>query len=177
MGSGMSESLGIDSPFWGWAMPKSYSVDLRKRVIEAVEMGASRHEAADRFEVSVSTVVKWVQRWHESGSAEPKLCGGSVSPLEECAARVLALIAEHPDLTLMETATTLSRWRIRTSQSAVSRFFIRHGITFKKKPASRGARASGRGARADAGSGSKSCLIQCGWYLSTRVRSAPIWCG
>ena len=47
-------------------MPKSYSADLRERAIQAVEMGASRHEAADRFEVSVSSVVKWVQRWHES---------------------------------------------------------------------------------------------------------------
>ena len=42
-------------------MPKSYSTDLRERVIAAVEMGASRHEAADRFEVSVSTVVKTAQ--------------------------------------------------------------------------------------------------------------------
>ena len=32
-------------------MPKSYSGDLRKRVIEAVEAGASRREAAERFEV------------------------------------------------------------------------------------------------------------------------------
>jgi len=42
-------------------MPRSYSADLCERVIEAVEMGASRHEAADRFEVSVSSVVKWHQ--------------------------------------------------------------------------------------------------------------------
>jgi transposase len=132
MGLGMSESLGIDSPFGKWAMPKSYSADLRERVIEAVEMGASRHEAAGRFEVSASTVVKWVQRWHESRSAAPKPRGGSVSPLEECASRVLALIADHPDLTLMETVAQLSRRRIRTSKSAVSRFFIRHGITLKK---------------------------------------------
>jgi transposase len=32
-------------------MPKSYSGDLRERVIEAVEIdGMSRREAADRFE-------------------------------------------------------------------------------------------------------------------------------
>ena len=90
MGLGMSESLAIDSPFRGWAMPKSYSADLRERVIEAVEMGASRHEAADRFEVSVSSAVKWLQRWDESRSAAPKPRGGSVSPLEKCATRVLA---------------------------------------------------------------------------------------
>lgn len=146
----MSECLGIDSPIRGWAMPKSYSADLRERVIEAVEMGASRHEAADRFEVSVSTVVKWVQFWRKSRRAAPKPRGGSVSPLEKCAARILALIAGHPDLTLMETVTELNRQRIRTSKSALSRFFLRHDITFKKKPASRGARASGRGPRAPA---------------------------
>ena len=60
----MSESLGIDSPFRGLAMPKSYSADLRKRVIE---MGASRHEAADRFEVSVSSAVKWHQFYCSRG--------------------------------------------------------------------------------------------------------------
>lgn len=102
-------------------MPKSYSGDLRERVIEAVEMGASRHEAADRFEVSVSSAVKWLQRWRESRSAAPKARGGSVSPLDECAARVLAMIAEHPDLTLMEMVAKLRRRRIRTSKSALSR--------------------------------------------------------
>jgi transposase len=144
----MSESVDIDSPFWRRAMPKSYSGDLRERVIEAVEMGASRHEAADRFEVSVASAVKWLQRWHESRSAAPKPRGGSVSPLEKCAARVLAVIAEHPDLTLMEAVAELRRRRIRTSKSALSRFFARHEITFKKKPASSGAAASGRGPRA-----------------------------
>jgi transposase len=148
MGLWMSESLGIDSPFGGWAMPKSCSTDLRERVIEAVEMGASCREAAERFEVSVSSVVKWVQRWRESGSAAPKPRGGSVSPLEKCAARVRAVTKEHPDLTLLETVAELRRWRIRTSKSALARFFDRHDITFKKKSASRGARAGGRSPRA-----------------------------
>ena len=145
MGLGMSESFGIDSPLRGLAMPKSYSADLRRRVIEAVEMGASRHEAADRYEVSVSSAVKWLQRWNESRSAAPKPRGGSVSPLERCAARVLAVIAKQPDLTLMEAVAELGRRRIRTSKSALSRFFDRHGITLKKKLASRRTGASGRG--------------------------------
>lgn len=42
-------------------MPKSYSGALRERVIEAVETGASQHEAADRFEISVSSAVRWPQ--------------------------------------------------------------------------------------------------------------------
>jgi transposase len=84
-------------------MPKAYSGDLRERVIEAVEEGASRHEAAEHFGVSVSSAVKWLQRWRKSRSAAPKPRGGSVSPLEEVAARVLTLVAEQQDLTLMET--------------------------------------------------------------------------
>jgi transposase len=144
----MSESFGIDSLFRGWAMPKSYSADLRERVIEAVEAGASRHEAADRFEVSVSSAVKWLQRWNERRSAAPKPRGGSVSPLETHAERILELVAERPDLTLKETLVELLKRGIATSKSALSRFFGRHGITFKKKPASLGTRARGRGSRA-----------------------------
>jgi transposase len=105
----MSESLRIDSPFRGRAMPNSYSGDLRERVIEAVETGASRREAADRFEVSVSSPVRWLQRWYESHSATPKPRGGGVSPLEEVAVQVLAVIAEQPDLTLVETVAELRR--------------------------------------------------------------------
>jgi transposase len=138
----MSESFGTDSPLRGWTMPKAYSGDLRERVIEAVEHeGASRREAAERFGISASSGVKWLQRWRETGSAEAKPRGGSVSPLEKHAAVILELVADQPDLTLEETLTELLKWRIRTSQSALSRFFRRHSITFKKKPAGRGAGA------------------------------------
>ena len=47
-------------------MPKAYSGDLRERVIDAVEAGASRREAAERFEISVASAVKWLQRWDET---------------------------------------------------------------------------------------------------------------
>src|SRR5262245_4663835 len=138
----MNESMCIDSPLRGLAMPKSYSSDLRERVIEAVEAGASRREAGDRFEISASSSIRWLQRWHESGSAAPKPRGGSVSPLEEFAAEILALVAEQPDLTLVETVAELRRRRIRTSRSSLWRFLDRHGITLKKKPASRRTAAS-----------------------------------
>lgn len=129
----MSEALDIDSPFRGLAMPKSYSGDLRERVIEAVTMeGVSRREAAERFDISASSAIRWVQRWDESGSAAPKPRGGSISPLEPHAERILTLLAERPDLTLMETVAELLKRRIQTSKSALSRFFGRHDITFKK---------------------------------------------
>ena len=37
-------------------MPKAYSRDLRERVIETVEMGASRHESAEHFGMCGSSV-------------------------------------------------------------------------------------------------------------------------
>src|ERR1700686_4613384 len=144
----MSESACIDSLVRGLAMPKSYSGDMRERVIESVEMGASRREAAEHIGVSASSAVRWLQRWDESRSAAPKPRGGSVSPLEAQAERILALNAERPDLTLKETLAELGKRRIRTSRSALSRFFGRHDITFKKKPASRRTAASRRGPRA-----------------------------
>ena len=100
----MRESLRIDSPFMGAGMPKAYSRDLRERVITAVETGASRREAAERFEVSVASAVKWLQRWYQQRSAAPEAARqGSVSPVEEFAVEILDLIAQRPDLTLVET--------------------------------------------------------------------------
>jgi transposase len=143
----MMESGGIDSIFGGGSMPKPCSLDLRERVLETVESGASRREAAERFEVSASSAIKWMQRWHETGSVAAKPSGGSISPLEEHADFLLALIAEQPDLTLDEIVAAMRKRRIAGSRSAVWRFFKRHNISFKKKPAGGGARASGRGPR------------------------------
>ena len=128
----MRESLRIDSPFMGAGMPKAYSRDLRERVITAVETGASRREAAERFEVSVASAVKWLQRWYQQRSAAPKPRGGSVSPLEEFAVEILDLIAQRPDLTLVETVAELRKRRIKTSRSSLWRFLDRHNITLKK---------------------------------------------
>jgi transposase len=125
-------------------MPKSYSADLRERVVEAVEAGASRHEAAELFEISASSAVRWLQRWNETGSCASKPRGGSTSPLERHAEQILALVADKPDLTLKETVAELLKRRIRTSQSAVWRFYQRHNITFKKKESPSGGTAPRR---------------------------------
>ena len=159
-------------------MPKSYSCDLRERVIEMVEAGGSRHEAAEHFGLSVSSVVKWMQRWNESRSAAPKPRGGSISPLEHQAERVLAIITGQPDLTLEETAAELRRQRIRTSRSSLSRFFHRHDITFKKKACKLPSESEQMWLeRADVGFESKGCLIRQDWCSLMKLLSPPAWCG
>jgi len=116
-------------------MPCAYSTDLRQRVIGRVENGDSRRETAEQFEISPSAAIKWFQRWRDTGSALAKPRGGSVSPLEEQAGVLLALNEEQRDLTLDEMVVVLLKRGIKTSRSAVSRFFKRHDITFKKNTA------------------------------------------
>jgi len=141
----MSESGGIDSILREQSMPKPYSSDLRARVIEDIEAGASRREAADRYGLSPSVVVLWAQRWEETGSVAATPSGGSTSPLEKHAEFFLRLIVEQPDVTLDEIVEVMRKKRVPGSRSAVWRFFQRHNISFKKKPI-RG-RAKARGTR------------------------------
>ena len=131
-------------------MPKSCSSDLRERVLDAVEEGASRREAAERFEVSASSAVKWFQAWQKEGRRAPKPRGGSRSPLEGCATQVLALVTERADWTLDELVAALRQRRLPGGRSALWRFLERHGISFKKKPAGSRARPGGRGPRSPA---------------------------
>lgn len=58
-------------------MSKPYSNDLRERVVEAVEKGGlSRHQAAARFDVSVSSAIRWVERYRSRGSVSADRIGG-----------------------------------------------------------------------------------------------------
>jgi transposase len=114
-------------------MSKPYSLDLRERVVTSVEAGASRHEAAECYEVSVSSAIRWVQRFVRFGSAAAKPIGGSTSPLETHAAWLLGVVAKQPDLTLDEIVAAMRRHGLGGSRSAVWRFFARHKITVKKK--------------------------------------------
>src|SRR5262245_41594895 len=101
-------------------MPKSLSSDLRERVIEAVQAGASRREAAERFEISPSAAIKWLQRWRDHGVCEAKPRVGSRSPFKQHAERILALIDEQPDRTLDELVWLCISDGLRQPQRAVA---------------------------------------------------------
>ena len=57
-------------------MTRAYSNDLRERVVSAVGAGDSCRAVAARFGVAVSSVVKWSQRYRETGSVAPGKMGG-----------------------------------------------------------------------------------------------------
>jgi transposase len=116
-------------------MTRPYSVDLRERMVSAVEAGASRRATAVRFRVSPSCVIKLVQRWRRHGTLEPEPVGGGRRPkLADHAERVHALLETAPDLTIAELQARLAADDIEVSPSAISRFLKACGLTRKKRP-------------------------------------------
>jgi transposase len=125
-------------------MTRPYSVDLRERVVRAVESGLSRRSAARRFEVSVSFVIKLMRRWRRQGTVQPDRYGGWKRPaLAAHAEHVRALLAAGPDLTIAELRARLAAEGLQASPAGISRFLAAEGLTRKKRPSTRPSR-SGR---------------------------------
>jgi transposase len=152
----------------GADMARRYSSDLRESVVEAVNEGAPRSEAAERFGVGVSSAVRWHQAWRETGTFEAKPCGGSRSPLEDYAEEIIALVEDQRDRTLDEM------WRRCTSvgflEAARRCFAFRSATASHSKKVLHASEQIVRTWRAPAGAGyaSKGCLIRL--VLSSSMR-------
>ena len=117
-------------------MAKALSVDLRRRVVSAVECGASRRQAAERFGVGVSSAIRWVSLAQATGDVAPKPRGGARrrSRIDPHASLVLDWIAAEPDLTLLEISAKLDEAvGYRPPPSVVHEFFKRQSVTRKKR--------------------------------------------
>ena len=113
---------------------KAYSVDLRQRVVDAVDAGMPRPEAARLFQVSVATIKRYLKRRRETGSLTPGQSPGRPPEIGPAAYAALATqVAVRPDDTLAQHAAT---WRAEqgaaVSPWAVDRALGRAGITRKK---------------------------------------------
>jgi transposase len=107
-------------------------------------LGGSARAAAWRFDVSVSSAIRWAQRWRAEGHARPRAMGGDRrSRLREHGTRVLQLIAQQPDLTLREIRSALAAsCGITVGLSTVYRFLVAHNLTLKKRPYTRPSRTA-----------------------------------
>jgi transposase len=151
-------------------MPAPYSQDLRERVIGFMALGGSVRAAATRFDVSVSSAIRWRQRWRAEGHARPRAMGGDRrSRLGEHGARVLRLVAQQPDLTLQEIRGALAVSGITVGLSTVHRFLAAHNLTRKKRPYTRPSRIARISPRPGACSSAASRrLTPIAWSSSTR---------
>ena len=104
-------------------MAAPLSLDIRKRIVAAVEDGSSRRAAADRFAVSESTAIKLVQQWEQTGSLEPGRMGG-YRPFALAAHEMLVreLIAQAPDQTLDELRDRLAGRGVMVGRTSVHRY-------------------------------------------------------
>lgn len=100
----------------------AYSLDLRERVLAALDRGMSRSEVVTTFQVSLGSIKRWHAARRDSGSFASKRASGGPTPKltpahdEELRAQVEAFpdatLAEHAEHWNAAHGTSISQWTI-----------------------------------------------------------------
>jgi len=112
----------------------AYSEDLRRKIVEALERGMGKSQAARTFSVSLSSVKRYARMAEEGRSLAPKKRPGSKPKLDERARRLLEEdLKEHPFLTLQQRCEYLRVVAsVEVSRSTMCRAMKRMNATRKK---------------------------------------------
>ena len=116
-------------------MGRPYSLDLRERVVQAVEQeGLSRRQAAERFGVAASTAVNWVRRLRDTGSVAPGQMGGHVPKKISGAHRIWLLerCRQEKGFTLQGLVDELAARGLKVDYRTVWAFVHEENLSFKK---------------------------------------------
>ncbi len=115
-------------------MAKPYSIDLRERVVAAVEEGGlSRRRAASRFGVGVSTAILWVRRFRDTGSVAPGQMGGHKPKAIRGAYRDwLIERCREQDFTLRGLVAELAERGLKVDYRSVWAFVHAEKLSYKK---------------------------------------------
>ena len=114
-------------------MARAYSLDLRERVVAAVQSGQSCRRVAATFGLGVATVVKWWQRYRATGDVAAKPRGGSkVRALVDVQDWLLERVAAEPHVTTRALAGELAERGIEVSHVSVWNLLRRERLTHKK---------------------------------------------
>ena len=122
-------------PCGGWIMGKSYSADLRERIVGFVSAGRSRRQAAAQFGVSPSFAVKLLARHVRTGSSTPSKQGRPAGrgKLGRHSSFLIRRVEEKPDITMPELAAELEAiCHTKASPASLSRFLCKAGFSYKK---------------------------------------------
>ncbi len=116
-------------------MARPYSLDLRERVIAAVDKGGlSRRRAAAQFGVGISTVIAWVRRLRETGNVRPGQMGGHKPKAITGEHRAWLLRrAKEKDFTLRGLVAEFAERGLKVDYRSVWNFVHAEKLSFKKK--------------------------------------------
>src|SRR6266853_3075321 len=133
-------------------MAKPYSMDLRERVVEAVERdGLSCNQAAARFGVAISTAIEWVNRYRQTGSVAPGQMGGHrPKKLVGQYRDWLLQRCQESDFTLRGLVAELDDRGLSVDYRVVWAFVHDEKLSYKKDADRQRTRSSGRSAAAPA---------------------------
>jgi transposase len=122
-----------------WRRGKSYSQDLRDRVLAAADEGELVGQIASLLRVSVSYVSKVLSRRRLTGetTARPQRC--QVTPkLSSLHPAILAQVTSHPDATIAELrAWLLETHKVSASTGLINKTLAALDLTYKKSPSTR----------------------------------------
>ena len=123
-------------------MATALSLDLRQRVLAAIEAGASCRQAAQRFGVSAASAIRWQALHRRNGDIRPQQQGGDRRShrIEAHAKTILDVWEKRRDITLMELRAELAEQGLPFGYATLWRFFRRHRLSLKKRPHTRPSR-------------------------------------
>jgi len=116
-------------------MGRPYSMDLRDRVVAAVERdGMSRREAAAHYGVGISTAINWVRRVRETGSvAAGKMGGHRPKKLVGAHRDWLVQRCQENDFTLRGLVAELGERGLKVDYRSVWAFVHAEKLSHKKR--------------------------------------------
>jgi transposase len=113
---------------------KAYSEDLRKKIVDAIERGMPKAEAARTFGVGISTVKRYATKARRGESLEPGKAPGKRPKMDERVGKLLEEdLKERPFATLRERCGYVEAVSgVSVSRSTMCRAIARVGSTRKK---------------------------------------------
>ena len=112
---------------------KAYSEDLRTKILEAVDRGMPKSEAAKTFSVSRSSVKRYAAARREGRPLAPRKHPGSKPKLDQRARKILqADVEDRPAITLKERCRFLKEMvGVSVSESTLWRLLRKMGFSPK----------------------------------------------
>lgn len=115
---------------------KSYSVDLREKIVNAYERGGtSVRKVSVQFGVAKSYVQKLLELKKTQGHLEPKKQGGTMrGKLDDYGRELVEMVNSYPDATLLEYCEYFGeKYQVWVCASVMCCALQKQGLTRKKR--------------------------------------------